>query len=1485
MKKTKLLTSIAALALVVGLGACETGDIIIEVGDVNIGGDSSDSADTEPGETTPSEPSEDEETTSSSSTEPTEPPEITYTYYIEVENAEELKSLTYDGAKETQTGVTLSIYLISVPSEGQTTKEPATAANVTLSNYDEQVISINGLTVTPVGEGNTSITITWPEHDVTTSVDAIVSDVTVTYSYSIEVENRDALLSLTYDGAKESQETLELSIYLVSTPSTGLESKEKASASDVELSGYDQDVISINDLVVTPVKGGSTTITITWDDKATDTVTVAVEDITQPTTEDKATIYEADERYHIYPDGTIEVHQVEYDVESGTSETGHCVVCEASSLYTNMMSFTANGDGTCTMTSFTSTSATTVYVPMTYNGMTVTGVGDDSKSSGSTGVGFYGRTSLTFVGLPNTITEIQKYAFGDCTNLVTVNLPEGLTSIANRGFYNCQNLELPTFPSTLTTIGNEVFYQCHKFIEVTVPDTVTSLGSDVFQSCTGLVTAHISENIESVGAELFRGCTALTSVNLPAMETIPEGYLYGCSIIEPSGIEFPTTVSVTAVGKSAFRDCKAITSLDFLPDTITSFGDYAFQNVPITEIDFTKLPNLTSFGSYALGGTSLVNVDFPETVTELGTWLFSSCTTLVECSLPSGLTEIPQRLFSGCTALTTVTIPSSVTTVASYAFYNCNNLTTVYFDGDKDEWNAIISSATTSGNNSPLLNITPTYTGEYQPGEDEEDEYDATVYTDDERYHIYPDGTIEVHQVEFDSGTQETGHCVVCGATGLRTDRIDYAVSSDSESAYVSKMNSTSYTDFYIVQTYSGLPVTGIGDPTIDAESNASAFKGNTTIKFIGVPNTVTDINNYAFDGCTALTTINIPEGVTYIGKRGFYNCQNLDGITLPDGLTQINNEAFRGCCTLSSIDSLPSSVTTLGEYAFYDCRAITTFTLPENIELGSGGYQFGGCSALEEINLPTSLTVIPQYFLTNCTSLKSYTIPSSVTELKDRVFQGCSGLTSVEIPSSVTTLGGYEFYDCSALESITIPDSVTSIGNATCQNCTSLVSAVLGSGISSIPANTFNGCTSLTTITIPETITSIANANAFTNCNALTTVYYGGTAEQWATLSANISPLNTITPIYYNGSGEEVGEEEGPTSGEGSASIYSEDTRYHIYENGYVEVHQVVYDDGTTETGHCTVCEATNLKTDRINYTLVDETSYTASSIQSGTSSSEFYIVSEIYGIPVTGLGTPGAATSSSGFNPNASNLTFLGLPTSINTVYSYAFYNCSNLKTLDFAQDLTVYDRAFYGCSLLEGEIHIAEGQTSIDAYTFNKAKALTEITIPDTVTSIGSDAFVDCASLKSFYMPDSVVSISSDGFSGCTSLESIRFSENTDFTSLPGSICKNCSSLKSVTIPDNITSLGTYAFQNCTSLEEAYIGRGITSIGTYTFSGCTALKEVTLYNSVASVAASAFNNCSSLAVINYYGSAEEWANLLTNVVETNNSYFTAITPNYLS
>ena len=77
---------------------------------------------------------------------------------------------------------------------------------------------------------------------------------------------------------------------------------------------------------------------------------------------------------------------------------------------------------------------------------------------------------------------------------------------------------------------------------------------------------------------------------------------------------------------------------------------------------------------------------------------------------------------------------------------------------------------------------------------------------------------------------------------------------------------------------------------------------------------------------------------------------------------------------------------------------------------------------------------------------------------------------------------------------SIEIPDSVTYIGD-----------------------NAFRDCTSLVSITIPDSVTSIGN-DAFYDCTSLETVYYTGTEEEWAAITAySGNDCLTSANIVYN--------------------------------------------------------------------------------------------------------------------------------------------------------------------------------------------------------------------------------------------------------------------------------------------------------------------------------------------------------------------------------
>ena len=149
----------------------------------------------------------------------------------------------------------------------------------------------------------------------------------------------------------------------------------------------------------------------------------------------------------------------------------------------------------------------------------------------------------------------------------------------------------------------------------------------------------------------------------------------------------------------------------------------------------------------------------------------------------------------------------------------------------------------------------------------------------------------------------------------------------------------------------------------------------------------------------------------------------------------------------------------------------------------------------ITSVLIPDSVTTIGRDSFCYCLELTSVTIGDSVTSIGDGAFALCSGLTSVTIPDSVTSIGASAFYDCSKLTSVTIPDGVTSIGE-----------------------DAFSCCSKLTSVTIGDSVTSIGEG-AFYLCNKLNTVYYAGTADDWANISivGSNSELKNATRYYYS--------------------------------------------------------------------------------------------------------------------------------------------------------------------------------------------------------------------------------------------------------------------------------------------------------------------------------------------------------------------------------
>lgn len=261
---------------------------------------------------------------------------------------------------------------------------------------------------------------------------------------------------------------------------------------------------------------------------------------------------------------------------------------------------------------------------------------------------------------------------------------------------------------------------------------------------------------------------------------------------------------------------------------------------------------------------------------------------------------------------------------------------------------------------------------------------------------------------------------------------------------------------------------------------------------------------------------------------------------------------------------------------------------------------------------------------------------------------------------------------------------------------------------------------------------------------------------------------------------------------------------------------------------------------------------------------------------------------------------LTSITIPASVKSIWSDAFYECDNLKTIFYIGDVASWckisglsnimsnNRTLYiGGKKVEGDLVIPDSVTSIGSSAFKGCTGLTSIVIPDSVTSIGDNAFYGCSGLTNVTIGNSVTSIGAGAFEGCTGLTSVIIPDS--ITSISGDAFRGCTGLTSVTIPDSVTRIGDSAFKGCRKLQDIYITdiaawcnisglnnlmsysssnknlylnnklvtsliipNNVTSIGAGAFEGCTGLTSVTIGNRVTSIGGYAFLGCTGLTSV---------------------------------
>ena len=131
--------------------------------------------------------------------------------------------------------------------------------------------------------------------------------------------------------------------------------------------------------------------------------------------------------------------------------------------------------------------------------------------------------------------------------------------------------------------------------------------------------------------------------------------------------------TVTSVASRAFNGCKELEAV-VIPDTVENIGGFVFSDCE--NLSKVKLPaGLTKINTFAFKGCrSLEQIELPDSITTIGDWAFQNCEKLSAIDLPSGLRTLKGGAFQGCIALKHIELPADLTEIESGVFSNCPSL-------------------------------------------------------------------------------------------------------------------------------------------------------------------------------------------------------------------------------------------------------------------------------------------------------------------------------------------------------------------------------------------------------------------------------------------------------------------------------------------------------------------------------------------------------------------------------------------------------------------------------------------------------------------------------------------------------------------------------------------------------------------------------------------------------------------------------------------
>lgn len=318
-----------------------------------------------------------------------------------------------------------------------------------------------------------------------------------------------------------------------------------------------------------------------------------------------------------------------------------------------------------------------------------------------------GRKESVYI-MPDSVTDVGKYAFWGCHNLETVSLNSNIKVLAGYSFSNCRSLKNIEIPYSVKSIGAKAFEDCISLTDVSLPVSIQQIHDTSFDGCFNLTLSGAKDSVAGDYAAWFNGRDKSEQAEYEDIFEIVSSTEGDSEDISSDNIGKGDQTNIsdeadvdeeklsTILGSTTIVGNQAVVFIDNSSGKVYDGSDTIYQNklnfdeeVTINEPQNTEntldsedtissdgkgihIPKYTVYNGIIADqayykNTQMTSYVFPENVTEIGDFAFarSSLTSIV---IPEGVKSIGYGAFYHCDNLNQITLPSTIEDIEPKAF-------------------------------------------------------------------------------------------------------------------------------------------------------------------------------------------------------------------------------------------------------------------------------------------------------------------------------------------------------------------------------------------------------------------------------------------------------------------------------------------------------------------------------------------------------------------------------------------------------------------------------------------------------------------------------------------------------------------------------------------------------------------------------------------------------------------------------------------------